>query len=99
MNVQDLLTIYRLPITFPEASSNHDMTIQQFILNENLSETDFSEIFILSDLFFPINDKALFITDEHELIVIGKDNALIVFPQWGLASCIQIYYVYLCDKH
>jgi hypothetical protein len=50
------------------------MTIQHSILNENLSKTDYSDIFNQSDLSFPVNDEALFITDEHELFAIGKYN-------------------------
>jgi hypothetical protein len=52
------------------------MTIGQSILNENLSKTYFYENFNPSCLSFPVNDKALFIADKHELIASCKDNAL-----------------------
>jgi hypothetical protein len=42
---------------------------------------------------------ALFISDEHELNVIGKNNAFKVISQVKLASCVQRNYVYMCDKH
>jgi hypothetical protein len=54
INVEDLFTIYRhlsFPIPIPQASSNQDMTIRQSTLNENLSDTYFSEIFSQSDFY------------------------------------------------
>ncbi len=74
------------------------MTIKQSILKEKLSETDFADIFYQSDLSFPINEVALSITDEHEFIVIGKDNTFKVISQVELASWVQINYVYMCEN-
>jgi hypothetical protein len=78
------------PIPLPQALSNHDMTILQLIENKQLSESDFAEIFNQSDLSLLSNNEALFITDEHELIAIGKDNTFKVIYQVELASCVQI---------
>jgi hypothetical protein len=95
INVQELMTIYRhLPILIPllQVLSNHDMTIRQSIENEKLSESNFEEIYNQSD-------EALFITDEHELIAIGKDNTKKVISQVVLASYVQRNHVYMFDKH
>ena len=61
--------------------------------------SDFAEIFNQSDLSFRANNEALFITDEHELITIGKDNTFKVISQVALASCVQRNHVYMCDRH
>jgi hypothetical protein len=50
---------------------------------------DFSNFFNQSDLYFPINEEALFITDEQEPIAIVKDITFKNFFQKELASCIQ----------
>jgi hypothetical protein len=59
------------PIPILKALGNHNITIRQSICNKNLPETDFSEICNQSDTSFPPNDKALFVTDNHELFSIG----------------------------
>ncbi len=51
------------------------------------------------DCSFPINEEALFITHEHELIAIGRDSTFKVISQLDLASCVQRYHVYMSDKH
>jgi hypothetical protein len=40
-----------------------------------------------------------FISDEYAIIAMGKDNPFKVIYQVELASCIQRYHVYMCDKH
>ena len=57
------------------------MIMRQSIENEKLSEADFAEIFKQSDTSFPIHVEARFITDKHELIAVGKDNAFKVISQ------------------
>jgi hypothetical protein len=72
------------------------MTIRQTIIYDNLSETDFCDIFNQFDFS---NEEALFITDEHEPIAIGKDNTFKVIFQVELANCIQTNCSYKCNKH
>jgi hypothetical protein len=52
-----------------------------------------------SDLSFPSNNEALFDTDEHELITIGKNNPIKVISQVELASWILRNHVDMCDIH
>ncbi len=52
-----------------------------------------------SDLSFPSNNEALFITDEHELIAIGKDNTFKLISEVELASFVQRNHFYMCDRH
>jgi hypothetical protein len=102
INVQELMKIYRhlsFPIILPQAINNHGMTIRQSIENEQHSKSDFAEIFDQSDLSFPSDHEALFITDKHELIAIGKDNTFKVISQVELASCVQRNHVYMCDRY
>ena len=69
INVQELLTIYRhlpFPIPIPKATSNHDMTIHQSILNQQLSPSDFKEIFHQADIAFPIVEEALFVSRQEK---------------------------------
>ena len=44
-------------------------------------------------------NEPLCITDEHELIAIGKDNTFKLISQVELASCVQRNHVYMCDRH
>jgi hypothetical protein len=57
------------------------------------------KIFNQSDMSFPSNDEALFITEEHELIAIGKDNTFKVISEVELASCLQRNHVHMRDRH
>ena len=102
INQNEMLTIYKhvpFPMPLPKQLTYHDMTIKQAIFADQLSDTDYKDIFNQSDLSFEAVEQALFVQDEHNLIAIGKDNAFKVISPIELASCIQKSHVYLCDKH
>jgi hypothetical protein len=79
----------------PKQLTHLDMTIKQSILKSELSTRDRAGIFDKSKMDFKLDEKALLITDEQNMIATGKENEFQIISQVELTGCLQRNHIYL----